>query len=167
MALSNNWIFSSETREFFRKAHELDPEYAAAYAMDAYVLHRQQADGSLPLTAELRAEAIGLAQQGAKLANDDAFALARCGHTLTYLGHEYDRGASMVEHAVVLNPNLAMAWFSRGWVSIMCGQAKRTIESFDRMLRLSPLDPLRIGAWNGTSWGLCLRAATVMDVRRR
>jgi tetratricopeptide (TPR) repeat protein len=36
----------------------------------------------------------------------------------------------------------------------MCGEAERAIESFDRMIRLSPLDPLRIGAWNGSSFAL-------------
>jgi adenylate cyclase len=87
-----------------------------------------------------------------KVAGDDAFTLARAGHVLTYLGREYDRGASMVEQAVALNPNLAIAWYSRGWVTMMCGEAERSIESFDRMIRLSPLDPLRIGAWNGSSF---------------
>jgi hypothetical protein len=34
----------------------------------------------------------------------------------------------------------------------MCGEAERAIESFDRMIRLSPLDPLRVGAWTGSSF---------------
>jgi adenylate cyclase len=57
----------------------------------------------------MRTDAIRLANLGSRLANDDAFALARSGHVLTYLAHEYDRGASMVEQAVALNPNLAIA----------------------------------------------------------
>lgn len=32
--------------------------------------------------------------------------------------------------------------------------SERAIESFDRMIRLSPLDPLRVGAWNGGSFAL-------------
>ena len=60
----------------------------------------------------------------------------------------------MVEQAVALNPNLAVAWFSLGWVALMCGEAERAIEGFDRMIRLSPLDPLRVGAWNGSSFAL-------------
>ena len=48
----------------------------------------------------------------------------------------------MVEQAVSLNPNLAIAWNCRGWVALMCGEFERAIESFDRMIRLSPLDPL-------------------------
>jgi TolB-like protein/class 3 adenylate cyclase/tetratricopeptide (TPR) repeat protein len=142
----------AEAREFFRKAYEQDPGYGAAYAMAASTLMMQQGTSGVPLTAEMRADAIRLANQGAKAASDDAFTLARSGHVLTYLGHEYDRGASMVEQAVALNPNLAIAWNSRGWVSLMCGEAERAIESFDRLIRLSPLDPLRIGAWNGSSF---------------
>jgi TolB-like protein/class 3 adenylate cyclase/Tfp pilus assembly protein PilF len=142
----------AEAREFFRKAYEQDPGYGAAYAMAASTLMMQQGTSGVPLTAEMRADAIRLANQGAKVASDDAFTLARSGHVLTYLGHEYDRGASMVEQAVALNPNLAIAWNSRGWVSLMCGEAERAIESFDRLIRLSPLDPLRIGAWNGSSF---------------
>ena len=60
----------------------------------------------------------------------------------------------MVEQAVALNPNLAVAWYSRGWVTLMCGDAERAIESFDRMVRLSPFDPQRITAWLGISWAL-------------
>ena len=125
--------------------------------MAAWTLLAQQVTSGLPLTAEMRAEAIQLAHLGARAANADAFTLARCGHALTYFEHEYDRGLSMVEQAVALNPNLAIAWYSRGWVTLMCGDAERAIESFERMIRLSPLDPQRVSAWLGTSWALfCL-----------
>jgi adenylate cyclase len=106
----------------------------------------------------MRADAIQLAHLGARTANADAFTLARCGHALTYFEHEYDRGLSMVEQAAALNPNLAVAWYSRGWITLLSGDAERAIESFDRMIRLSPLDPKRISAWLGTSWALfCLK----------
>jgi adenylate cyclase len=62
----------------------------------------------------------------------------------------------MAEQAVALNPNLSVAWFSRGWVSLLCGEMECAIESFDRMIRLSPLDPLRISAWYGSSLALFL-----------
>jgi TolB-like protein/class 3 adenylate cyclase/Tfp pilus assembly protein PilF len=152
MALVNRRKSLSEAHDFFRRAFEQDPEYAAAYGMAAWTLLLEQASGGVPLAPEKRTDAIRLANLGSRLANDDAFALARSGHVLTYLGHEYDRGASMVEQAVTLNPNLALAWYSRGWVSLLCGEAERAVESFDRMIRLSPLDPLRIGTWTGSSF---------------
>jgi TolB-like protein/class 3 adenylate cyclase len=154
MALADRRRFLTEARECFSKAFELDPGYGAAYAMAAWTLLRQQASGGLPLTPEMRTEAIRLANSGSRLASEDAFVLARSGHVLAYLGHEYDRGASMVEQAVALNPNLSIAWFSRGWVLLLCGETERAIESFDRMIRLSPLDPLRIPAWYGSSFAL-------------
>ena len=154
MALANKRGSLPEAREFFRKAFERDPEYGAAYAMAAWTLLMQQSISGVPLTAEMRTDAIRLAHLSSRVGSDDAFALARSGHVLTYIGHEYDRGMSMVEQAITLNPNLAVAWFSRGWVSLMCEEGERAVESFDRMIRLSPLDPLRIGAWNGSSFAL-------------
>jgi TolB-like protein/class 3 adenylate cyclase len=154
MALVNRRDSLSVARGLFIKAFEQDPEYGAAYAMAAWTLLGEQALSGIPLTADMRADGIRFARIGAREGSDDAFALARCAHVLTYLGHEYDRGASMVEQAVTLNPNLAVAWYSRGWVSLMCGDGERTVESFERMLRLSPLDPIRIYAWNGTAFAL-------------
>jgi TolB-like protein/class 3 adenylate cyclase len=154
MASANRRSGLSEAREFFRKAFAQDPEYGAAYAMAASTLMSQQALSGIPLTPEMRTEAVRLAQSGSRFGSDDAFALAISGHVLTYIGHDYDQGASMVEQAVVLNPNLSVAWYSRGWVSLMCGEAERSIESFDRMIRLSPLDRLRARAWNGSSFAL-------------
>jgi TolB-like protein/class 3 adenylate cyclase/tetratricopeptide (TPR) repeat protein len=153
MALMNRMQFL-EARPFFTKAFERDPEYGAAYAMAAWTFMFEQRTSGMPLAAEARAEALRLAHRASKLGTDDAFALARSSHVLTYLGHEYDRGMSMVERAVTLNPNLAAAWYSRGWVALMCGEAEQSIQSFDRMMRLSPLDQLMVLAWNGRSFAL-------------
>jgi TolB-like protein/class 3 adenylate cyclase len=136
---------------FFKKAIEQDPGYAAAHTMVAWTWMARQAISGVPLEADARAEAIRHARLAARLADEDPYVLSTAGHVLTYLGHEYERGVAMVEQAVALNPNLAIAWFSRGFVCLMCDEAERAIESFDRMIRLSPLDPLRISAWNGSS----------------
>jgi TolB-like protein/class 3 adenylate cyclase/Tfp pilus assembly protein PilF len=158
MALAYRKGKLAEAREFFSKAFEQDPDYGAAYAMAASTLMWQQGTTGVPLTAEMRADATRLAHVGSRVGSDDAVALARSGHVLTYIGCEYDRGASMVEQAVALNPNLAIAWYSRGWVALMCGEAERAIESFERMIRLSPLDRLKVSAWNGSSFAhFCLR----------
>jgi TolB-like protein len=143
-----------EALELFKKAFERDPDYAAAYAMAAWTIILQQSISGIPLTVERRSEGIRLADLGAIKGIEDAFALSRSGHVLTYLGQEYDRGMSLVDQAVALNPNLANAWHSRGWVCLMCDDHERSIESFERMIRLSPLDPLRVRAWNGIAFAL-------------
>jgi TolB-like protein/class 3 adenylate cyclase len=153
LALHNKRMFAPAC-SLFEKAYELDPQYAAAYASAAQAITQQQGIDGLALTAEMRAKALKLANIGAGLANEDALTLARCGHVLVYLGREYDRGRSMVEQAVALNPNLAVAWNLLGWVSVICVEPERAIESFDKMIRLSPLDPLRMVASSGISWAL-------------
>jgi adenylate cyclase len=55
---------------------------------------------------------------------------------------------------VNLNPNLSMGWLSRGWISVMQGRAERAIESFENLLRLSPLDPLRPFSLSGIAFAL-------------
>ena len=150
-ALLHQWSSLTDAQAFFKKAIELDPQYAAAHAMVGWMWMARQAINGLPLDAGQRAEAIRHARLAARLADEDAFVLATAGHVMAYLAHEYDLGVSMVEQAIGLNPNLAIVWFSRGWVSLMCDETERAIESFDRMIRLSPLDPLRVSAWNGTS----------------
>jgi adenylate cyclase len=151
MALLHQRSSPLETHELFRKAIERDPEYAMAHAMVAWMWMARQAVYGMPLKADARAEAIRHARLAARLAEEDPFVLATAGHVLTYLGQEYERGVAMVEQAVALNPNLAIAWYSRGFVYLLCDEAERAIESFDHMIRLSPLDPLRLSAWNGSS----------------
>jgi len=59
----------------------------------------------------------GLARMAAKLAQEDANAMARAAHVLANLGKQYDLAKELVDRAVVLNPNLGSAWQIRGWVS--------------------------------------------------
>ena len=165
MALANEGRSLPEARQFFRKAFEQDPEYGAAYAMAAETLMRQQSISGAPLTAEMRIDAIRLANLAARFGSDDAFALARSGHILAYLGREYDRGASMVEQAVALNPNLAAAWSCRGFVALMCCDPERAIESFDRMIRLSPLTPHEYGPGTVVHSHIFIWAATTKGER--
>jgi TolB-like protein len=71
-----------EARELFVEAFRQDPKYGNAYAMAAWTLAAQQAVGGVLLSAEMRADALQLADVGSRLANDDALAQARCGHVL-------------------------------------------------------------------------------------
>lgn len=111
--------------------------------MAAYTYLVDQAQHGAIADAGMRADAAALANAALKLANQDAFVLARSAQALTYLGLEYDRGASLAEQAIALNPNLSAAWLARCWVSVMRADAERGIESFEKVMRLSPLDPLK------------------------
>jgi Tfp pilus assembly protein PilF len=65
--------------------------------------------------------------------------------------------AAMVEKALSLNPNLAIAHFAFGWISIVACEPEKAIESFRSMIRFSPLDNLRVNASAGIAWALWLQ----------
>jgi len=47
----------------------------------------------------------------------------------------------MADLAVALNPNSFHTWNSRGWVHINEGLHEEAVRSFERVLRVSPVDP--------------------------
>jgi adenylate cyclase len=138
--------------QLFKQVVSSDPEYAAAHVMVALMSQAMQGYGGVPLDPDRLSEAIKHLELAVKHDPDDAFVLAWGAHAFAYLAHDYDRAARLSEEAVALNPNLAAAWHSRGWIALMNANPDRAIQSFDRMLRLSPLDPLRTLAWCGTAF---------------
>jgi len=75
------------------------------------------------------------------LGRDDAVALTRSGSVLGHLAGDLDRGIALIDRALVLNPNLASAWFLGGFLRVWYGEPDGAIEHFARAMRLSPLDP--------------------------
>jgi TolB-like protein/class 3 adenylate cyclase len=137
----------SDALLLYKRAAVIDPEFAAAHAMAAVSIMVPPSNTGLSL--EQRSEAMRLAQLAFKLGSQDAFALARSAQVIAFFGHDYDQAEAMIEHALALNPNLAAVWFCRGWVSLNCGEPERALQSFEHMMRLSPLDPLRSRVWYG------------------
>ena len=68
-----------------------------------------------------------LAQRAVELGKDDAIALATSGYALAYVVCDLGVGAALTDRALVLNSNLAEAWFYGGWVKI--GSASRNWQS--------------------------------------
>jgi tetratricopeptide (TPR) repeat protein len=92
-----------------------------------------------------------LTQRAVELGKDDAITLAASGWALAHVVHELGVGAGLIDRALVLNSNLAEAWFSGGWVKNWLGEPEAAIERFARAMRLSPLDPWAIGGRAGTA----------------
>ena len=87
------------------------------------------------------AEGARLARRAVELGRDDAVALTRGGHALGHLAGDLDGGIALIDRALVLNPNLASAWFLGGFLRVWHGEPDSAIEHFARAMRLSPLDP--------------------------
>jgi tetratricopeptide (TPR) repeat protein len=96
-----------------------------------------------------RAEGVRLARRAVELDKGDAVALTRSGHTLGHLGGDphgdlhgdLDGGIALLDRALVLNPNLAAAWFLGAYLRVWHGETDAAIEHFTHAMRLSPLDP--------------------------
>jgi tetratricopeptide (TPR) repeat protein len=92
-----------------------------------------------------------LARRAAELGQDDAVALARSGHALAHLAGDVDGGTTMIDKALMLNPNLAAVWYIAGHSRIWRGEPDKAIEFFARAMRLSPLDPETYRMQGGTA----------------
>lgn len=157
MALINQYDFSEETRLFFQKAWKVNPDYAAAYAMDAWISMNQRATFGKALSVERRDEAVRLANTAADLANDDALVLARAAHVLVNLDRQFDRAMSMVDKAIALNPNHGGVWHARSQVAFICCDPDECIRSMAQSIRFNPKDPATRSFWIGTSWALWMK----------
>ncbi len=64
------------------------------------------------------------------------------GVTLGFTVKDVRGGAALTERALALNPNLAWAWYSDGWLNVWLGNPEAGIDRMARAMQLSPQDPL-------------------------
>jgi TolB-like protein len=130
-----------EALPLFYKAIQIDPEFASAHAMAAWCHFWRKINGWMTDRERDIAEGARLARLAVELGKDDAVALTRGGHALAHLAGEIDGGIALIDKALVLNPNLAAAWFLGGFLRTLSGDPDAAIEFFTRAMRFSPLDP--------------------------
>ena len=100
----------------FNRALQLDPNFASAYAMAAWCHFWRKVNGWMTDRPQEIAEGVRLARRAVELGRDDAVALTRSGHALGHLAGDLDGGIALIDRALVLNPNLASAWFLGGFL---------------------------------------------------
>jgi len=125
----------------FYHALQLDPDFASAHAMAAWCHFWRKVNGWMIDRPQEIAEGARLARRAVELGRDDAVALTRSGHALAHLAGDLDGGIALIDRALVLDPNLASAWFLGGFLRVWHGEPDSAIEYFARAMRLSPLDP--------------------------
>jgi TolB-like protein len=124
-----------------RQAFALDPNYAPAAGLAAWCRTVQKLQGWIVPSGAEYAEGIELARRAIEVGSNDPDTLWMAAHTLAYLGAENAAGATLVDRALVLNPNCAQAWGIKGLIASWRGDAGTAIEALERAMRLSPLDP--------------------------
>jgi tetratricopeptide (TPR) repeat protein len=144
---------NEEALRLFHSAIEVDPDFASAYARAGSCYAWAMTSGWFSDAGNEIAEVTRLAQRAIELGKDDAMALAASGWALAFVVRDLEAGAGLIDRALVLNSNLAEAWFYGGWLKNYLGEPEAAIERFARAepeaaierfaraMRLSPLDP--------------------------
>src|SRR5262245_60727245 len=125
----------------FYQALQIDPDFASACAMAAWSHLWRKVNGWMTDRSQEIAEGARLAHRAVELGADDDVALTRGGHALGHFADDLDGGMTLLDRALVLNPNLASAWFLGGFLRVWNGDSNGATEYFERAMRLSPLDP--------------------------
>ena len=141
---------NEEALRLLNKAIELDPDFALAYARAAQCYAFRKVNGWMVDREHEVGEAARLARRAVDVGKDEALALSIGGTVLAYVVGDLEDGAAFVDRALGLNPNLAAAWASDGWMKIYFGEHDTAIEREARAMRLSPLDP-RLPFWQSNT----------------
>jgi adenylate cyclase len=123
------------------RALELDPRFAFVAALKS-TCHRQNVLMGYAVDPEFeRKEAVRILRVAMSLDDTDPETLAWGGATLAWMIDDCESAIEMVDRAVALNPNSYLAWGSRGWVHKIAGLPEEAVCSFERAIRMSPIDP--------------------------
>jgi len=131
-----------EGMSLLEKAVELDPEFATAHGLGAWCYYWRRVNGWTAAPDREAGDVARLAGSAATFGQDDAIALSYAGLALGHVAGEVEAGLALADRAVILNANLAIAWYASGSIRVLQGPLDEAIERMSRALRLSPLDPL-------------------------
>ncbi|MGY4232948.1 adenylate cyclase [Bradyrhizobium sp. USDA 4449] len=123
------------------RALEIDPRYSAAVRLLADMHGLKPAQGWSKDVKSDYADAMRFGRRALEIDGADPDTLAMFGRGLAAFSNDYDTAKGMVDRAVALNPNSARAWSERGWTYRYMKKADEALVSFERAVRLSPVDP--------------------------
>jgi TolB-like protein/cytochrome c-type biogenesis protein CcmH/NrfG len=130
----------AEAEEFFRKAIELDPQFALAHVGLADVLNMQILySGAAPVAA--LTEADKSVAEALRLQPDLSEAWASAGGN-AFSRRAYDDAETKFRRAIEINPNNATA---RHWYSLLLrdtGRLDEALEQIERAIALDPMSPV-------------------------
>jgi TolB-like protein len=140
LARWNRWSRADNAKalKLFYAAIDKDPEFATPYGLAASCYQFAKANGWQSEFDD--AEISRLTERAIEVGNDDAVALCWAAHVRAFFFKEVDRALLLINRALDLDVNLAVAWQRSGWVRGYAGDSDGAIESLTRAMRLDPLD---------------------------
>jgi TolB-like protein/tetratricopeptide (TPR) repeat protein len=137
----NRWTReeNSKALQLFCAAIQKDPDYSTPYGLAASCHLFAKASG---WRTDFDEKEIGrLVDCATDLGMDDPVALCWAGHALALFFKDIDRALLLIDRALELDQNLAVAWQRSGWVRGYAGESDQAIDSLNKAIRLNPLDP--------------------------
>jgi adenylate cyclase len=144
----------AEALRLVHRALELDPRFGSAAALAGRchvtnVLLGYAADPQFE-----RKEAVRLSRLALSIDDGDPDTLAVGSVITAFMVGDCESAIEMADRAIALNPNSYTAWNMRGWVYRNAGLPEEAVRSFERAIRMSPIDPLLHGAFVGMAQAL-------------
>ncbi|MFQ6022952.1 MAG: tetratricopeptide repeat protein, partial [Acidiferrobacterales bacterium] len=130
-----------EARRLFRRAQELDPRFATAYAHESYAHYVNVIMGYAEAPDESLAAAVTAAKKALALDDKDPMGHFALGRAYMMQG-EHDESIAELKTSLTLNPNFALAYHGLGFVLTLSGQLEEAAKMQKNAMRLSPRDPL-------------------------
>ncbi|KWV47647.1 adenylate cyclase 3 [Bradyrhizobium macuxiense] len=122
------------------RALELDPRFGHVAAV-AGALHMQNVIWGYAGDPEFeRREAVRLVRLALSIDGGDPETMALAAVTSAFMVGDRECEIELVDRAIALNPNSFNAWFCRGWVYKIAGLLEEAVQSFERAMRMSPVD---------------------------
>jgi adenylate cyclase len=132
----------AETLRLAHRALELDPRFGPVAAL-AGMFHMQNVLWGYAADPQSdRKEAVRLSRLALSIDDGDAETVARVAHTSAFMVGDSEAEIEMIDRAVALNPNSFRVWNCRGWVHRIAGLPEEAVRSFERAIRMSPVDPM-------------------------
>jgi adenylate cyclase len=132
----------AEAIRLARRALELDPRFglAAGLAGQCHTLNVLWGYATDPQFE--RKEAVRLSRLALSLDDSDPDTLAAAAVISAYMVGVGESEIELADRAVALNPNSFNAWHYRGWVYTTAGLSEEAVRSYERAMRVNPVDPV-------------------------
>ncbi len=140
-----------KAKELCEQAIELDPNYSKPYIVLANICIEEARWGFSESPEESLKRAFNVAQTAVEIDKSNTMAQAAMGRVLYNL-REHDKAIAVLERAVALDPENAIAYLWLGWTLNYAGRSQEAVPAFKKMMRSNPLNPqsalLGLGAAN-------------------
>ena len=131
----------AEATRLTHRALDLDPRFGFVAAL-ASSCHSLNVTLGYSIDPQFdRKEAVRLLRLALSIDDSDPETLALAAVVSAFMVGDCESEIEMADRAVALNPNSFDAWHGRGWVYKLAGLPEEAIRSFERAIRMSPVDP--------------------------